>query len=208
MIISTYDDLIKMVESFIHRDDLTNLIPLFIETAETEIYNNEVQPLMIRDMEQVVTVVTSSSRYVDLPDNYESSRSVKLLIDGYDELRYMTPESIRKRDGTGRPLFFTISGNKVELDVTPDDSYSINILCYVRPDDLSEDNQTNSVLEKYPSIYLFGAVSEALTYAMDTEQAQLYNLRFINAIKGANKAQKKGRYGVAPTMNTDLVRIP
>lgn len=208
MTILTYDNLLKEVESYINRDDLTEKLPLFIAIAETEMYNNETQPLVVRDMESVITVVTSASRYVDLPDNYESSRSINIEIDGFCKLIYKTPEALNVKVGTGRPIFFTISGNRIELDILPDTSYSININCYVRPDDLSVSNQTNSVLTKYPNIYLFGAVSEAFTYAADLNLAQIYNLRFMNAIKGANKSQKRGRYGAAPYMNTDLVRTP
>lgn len=202
MTLSTYDDLVKQIENWGHRDDLGVLIPDFIKLAETEIYNNQVAPLMIRDMESINEIITNGTRFLDLPDNYESSRSIRLSAD-YGEIRYQSPEQIRRCNFTGQPLFFTIIGNQIEFDRIPDSDYTLEIQCFVRPLDLSETNQTNSVLLKFPTIYLYGALTQLFAHSQDDQQAAKYNDLFFNAIKGANKSQKKGRYGPSPTLNLD-----
>jgi hypothetical protein len=57
-------------------------------------------------------------------------------------------------------------------------------------------------------VYLFGALAALFGYAVDTQQEALYINKFISAIRGANKADKKGRYGPAPAMSLTGVMTP
>ncbi len=207
MALSTYDELVKSVNDWGIRDDLNNQIPDFILIAETEMYNNELMPLKIRDMETISTLSTDGSRFLDLPDRFESMRSIRIVVDSGGEITYQTPERMVRQPYTGKPLFFTIIGDQVEFDRTPDQVYNVELQVYVRPLGLSETNQTNSVLTSYPNIYLFGALTEFFTRAQEDKQAQKYNIRFLNAIKGANKSQKKGRFGSAPSMSLECGNI-
>ncbi len=104
---------------------------------------------------------------------------------------------------TARPSFFTIIGNEIQFDRVPDSNYTIEFQYYRKAASLSITNQTNEILTSHPSIYLFGALTALFSYALDTEQQLKYNQMFISAIKGANKADKKGRYGPAPSMSLD-----
>ena len=67
--------------------------------------------------------------------------------------------------------------------------------------------QTNDILTNHPSIYLYGALAQVYAYAQDDQQLTKYIQLFIGAIKGANKADKKGRYGPAPSMSVDCGMI-
>lgn len=203
---TNYDELVKKVIKQSFRTDLGTEIADFIKLAEIEMYNNQNEALIVRDMETIQTTATSTGRFLALPDNYESSRSVRLTTD-YGELRYQTPEQIQRYQYTGQPRFFTIVGNEIEFDRVPDSNYTIEVQCYVRPTDLSVTNQTNTILTKYPNIYLYGALAQLYIYTQDDQQAVKYDNLFTNAIKGANKAQKKGRHGPAPSMNLDCGMI-
>lgn len=203
MSLSNYDELVKEIQDWGHRDDLSVKIPDFIKMSEIEMYNNQVEPLAIRDMETIQTVLSSTGKYISLPTNYESMRSIRFTNPSGGELRYQSPEQMKRQPYTGKPLFFTIVGNEIELDRVPDSDYEVEMQIFTRPDDLSEINQTNTVLDKFSTIYLYGALVQFFAYAQDDQQAGKYNELFINAIKGANKSQKKGRFGPAPSMNLD-----
>jgi hypothetical protein len=206
MALTNYDELVKAIETWGHRDDLNVLIPDFIKLTEVAMYNNSREPLAIRDMESIQTTTTDTGKYIALPDNYESARSVRLST-VYGEIRYRAPEQLTRLRDTGQPRFFTIIGNEIELDRTPDDEYTLEMQVYVRPDAISADNQTNSVLTNYPNIYLYGALTQFFAHAQDDQQAAKYESAFVGAIQGANKAQKKGRYGPAPSMGLDCGMI-
>ncbi len=201
--IADFDELVKEVIDWSHRDDLGTKIPLFIQLAENAMYSNSVNPLKVRQLETITTQLTTSN-LISLPTNYESMRSVRLVIDsGSGKLTYQAPEQMNRQTGTGRPLFFTIVGDQLEFSRTPDQSYTIEFQFYARADNLSPINQTNAILTNHPSIYLFGALAALFKFAQDTEQELSYSGQFLDSIAGANKADKKGRYGPAPSMSLE-----
>jgi len=201
MAITNFDELCKAVIKWSHREDLASLIPDFVMLAEDAMYNNDMEPLKLRSME-VTAEIATPTRIISLPADFESSRSTRLTID-YGQLVYVTPEALNSIGGTGRPNFFTIVGDTIEFDITPDTSYTLQIQYYRREPALTDANQTNTVLTNNPAVYLNGALYEAMLYAQDFDQQQVYRARFMSSIKGANKADKKGRYGNAPAVKID-----
>tara|TARA_R110002110_G_C13361597_1_gene709477 strand:- start:734 stop:1354 length:621 start_codon:yes stop_codon:yes gene_type:complete len=201
--LDTYDNLIKEIIDWSHRDDLGTKIPTFIQLSENAMYSNEIELLTVRSMEIVSTAVTEG-QYLALPPNFESARSVRLVTgDDGGELRFQAPEQMRKYVATGRPAFFTVVGNELQFDRLPDSGYTVEIQYYRKAEALSDLVQTNEILTSHPSIYLYGTLAQIYFYSQDQEQALKYTQLFISAIKGANKADKKGRYGPAPTMSID-----
>ena len=204
--LDSYDNLVKEIIDWSHREDLGVKIPDFIRLAENAMYSNEVAPLMIRSMEMISTAATAG-QYVALPDDFESARSVRLVTgDNGGQLVFQAPEQMFKQVASGRPNFFTIIGNEVQLDRVPDSGYTLEIQYFRKEPQLSSLVQTNAVLTNHPSIYLYGALAQVYFYLQDNEQAQKYTQLFISAVKGANKADKKGRYGPAPSMSLDYGR--
>tara|TARA_B110000902_G_C14285399_1_gene578519 strand:+ start:3260 stop:3880 length:621 start_codon:yes stop_codon:yes gene_type:complete len=201
--LDTYDNLVKEIIDWSHRDDLGVKVPDFIQLAENAMYSNEVEVLAIRGMEMTLTSATTG-QYVALPTDFESARSVRLVTgDNGGELRFQAPEQMRKQVATGKPTFFTIIGNDIQFDRVPDSAYTLEIQYYRKEPSLSTLVQTNAILTNHPSIYLYGALAQVYFFSQDEQQALKYTQLFISAIKGANKADKKGRYGPAPSMSID-----
>ena len=207
MALDTFDNLVKEVVDWSHRSDLGVKIPDFIQLAENAMYSNDIEVLTVRSMETISTALTAG-QYLSLPANFESARSIRLVTgDNGGELRFQAPEQMFKQVATGRPNFFTVIGNELQFDRVPDSDYTIEIQYYRKATPLSATVQTNEILTNHPSLYLFGALTAVFSYALDTEQQVKYNAMFISAIKGANKADKKGRYGPAPSMSIDCGMI-
>ena len=203
MALDTFDNLVKEIIDWSHRDDLGTKIPDFIQLAENAMYSNSVNPLKIRQLETITTQLTTADK-ITLHTNFESARSVRLILpEGGGELKFQAPEQMNREPTTGRPRFFTIIGNQLEFNRTPDSSYTIEFQFYARATNLSVTNQTNDILTNHPSVYLFGALSALFKFAQDTEQELSYSGQFIDSIKGANKADKRGRYGPAPAASLE-----
>ncbi len=203
MSLANYDDLVKSIVSWSHRKDINTLIPDFILLAETEIYNNELWQLEIRDMETISTAAVSG-RYLELPPGFEKARSVQLETGGgLVDVRFQAPEQLVRQSTTGQPRFFSVIGNEIEFDRVPDSAYDIQIQYYKKPNSLTEENQTNSVMTNHPNIYLFGALHQVFLYSEDDGEAMKYLAKMQSVIRGANKAAKKGRYGPAPYMTVE-----
>jgi hypothetical protein len=202
MAITTYDQLSKAIVDFSHRDDVLELIPTFIANTEQHMYDNETESLHLRSMEFISTSSTTG-KIIQLPPNFESSRSVRLVLDGYGELQFRTPEALNRRTGPARPLFFSIIGNNIEFDCVPDSEYTIEMQYFKKADPLTLANQTNEILTSHSNIYLFGALYEVADWERDYQERDSKKQRFINAIKGANRTDKRGRYGNAPAMSIE-----
>jgi hypothetical protein len=69
---------------------------------------------------------------------------------------------------------------------------------WAKPTPLSDANTTNTVLTNFPTIYLYGALWSLWQYYSEEEKAEYYYNKMINAVRGANKQDKGGRYGPAP----------
>jgi len=205
MALANYDDLVKSIVSWSHRKDILTLIPDFIKLAEVEMYNNEGWQLETRDMETVSTAPTSGL-YLELPPGFEKARSIQLETgNGLVDVKFQVPEQLPRRPGTGQPRFFSVIGNEIEFNVTPDTAYTIQIQYYKKPDPLTDANQTNNVMTNHPNIYLFGALHQLFLWAEDDAEMTKYFSKMQSVIRGANKAAKKARYGAAPYMRVEGV---
>lgn len=201
---NTYAQLLLDVEAWAHREDKNLLIPRFISLAESAMYENPVAPLLIRALEFTSTATTSGLTLA-MPEYFERARSLDLVLgDAKYNVKFKTPQQMRKLTGTGIPTEFTVIGTEIEFNVVPDNSYTVELQYYRKAAPLTATNQTNEVITNHYNIYLFGVLSELFSNALDTEQESRYKTKFYEAIRGANKAAKKGRYGPAPSASLQM----
>ena len=202
---SSLNELVRDVVTWSHRDDMDLLAPKFIKLAESAMYDNPKSPLLVRELEFISTTTATTSR-LTMPERFERIRSIGVMVNGEQrKLQYQAPQQLRKRSGKSIPTFYTVVGSVIELDVIPDNTYQVELQYFRKLIPLSETNQFNEILLNHYNIYLFGALSELFSHVLDVEQEQRYTAKFHAAIEGANKADKKGRYGVAPVMSVQGV---
>lgn len=205
MAITTFDELKQALLDFSHRDDVDLLLPQFISMAEQEMYANADEVLRVRSGEIRSTSTTATGQYLALPEDFQSMRALLLTAaDAKCPVTQKAPTQMQRQTGTGQPTAFAIT-SQLEFDRVPDTEYPIEIQYYATAAPLSVTVTTNTVLDNFPNVYLFGALWALFEYAMDEQQAQKYYARFIRAIKGANKKDKQGRYGPAPAMTANRV---
>lgn len=199
MALSNYAELKQSIINWSHRDDIDLLVDDFISLGETEIYQNGEEPLRVRSMETRATALAdTASRYLALPDGYIQMRRLRLEINSNsNDVKYQTPEEMRIIQGGGLPTFFTVT-SQVEFNKTPDAAYTVEMQYHKKLTLLDSGNTTNAILTQYPTIYLFSALWALFEYTEEEQLAQKYYIRMINAIKGANKQDRKGRYGSVP----------
>ena len=201
MAIDTYDNLFKTISKRIERGtSLDDEINDFIELAEIEMLSNPVESLKISEAERISTALTDvSTRYLALPTDFQKSRNFRVTLNGGEHnLEFRTPEQLVIRSGTGTPCFFTIQGNELAFDVLPEEAYTVTFDYFAKFTPLTVTNQTNIVLDKYPNVYLFGALGQAFLRAQDTEQYIIYTDRFAVAIESANLSELEVRNGNQP----------
>ncbi|MEE9580159.1 MAG: hypothetical protein V3V74_02440 [Nitrosomonadaceae bacterium] len=187
MALDTYSNLKAAIIEWSSRSNLAALLDDFIDLAETEMWKT----LRIRDMETSAGI-TVTGRTAALPALYVAPRSI-IHVSGGRERRIdmVAPQSQKIRSGAGSPANFTIR-DAVEADRTITGTLTLEYYTSLTP--LSSSNTSNGVLARFPDIYLFGSLSQVFGYAQDTEEEVKWLGKFEQAILGANKQDRDGRY--------------
>lgn len=191
----TYATLQTTVMDYLDRDDLSTVVPTFIELAEAKFKRK----LRHWKMEQRATADTvASQRTLDLPSNFLEMRSLKRNSDPTVVLEHITPAIADAYvSGTGAPLWFHISGQEIHFEPTPDGVYQIE-MNYYEFDPLSGTTTTNWLLEDHPDIYLYGTLLEAEAYLMNDPRLQIWKMAFDQALLDLNKEARVTRMAGAP----------
>ena len=174
------------VSQWMNRDDLSSVIPQFIQFAEKQIK----QKLRIREMIQYTTVTIADAQVTPLsgwPTDFVEVIQAQLWNTTRDLLQYLSPAALLAFDdgssgNQGAPKYFSIINNAgiEQFTIRPaadTDALSGNgtiQLTYYAFSDLSSDSDTNIILTKHPEIYLYHALSNSSSYLVDDQRVALW----------------------------------
>lgn len=196
MTLSNYDELRASIAGWLHRDDLTDVIPDFIKGAEQLINYGAVDTPALRVAEMETTATVSLASGVGtLPSGFLSARRVRSMTSPARVLEAVTPEWASERfpsAGAGDPAFFTIIGSSIQ--VYPATSSNLSITYYSAVPPLAS-NSTNWLLTKAPMIYLYGSLIHSAPYLGDDGRAQTWGSLYRNAVSGLSASDIRGRFG-------------
>jgi hypothetical protein len=204
--ISDYSSLQAAVIEYLARDQDTALIariPTFIQLAEAK-FNRQ---LFVRQMEQrstaVVDAASSEPEFISLPGDFQSMRRVRLSnVAGKPCLEFKSGTQIDEyRFGTsnvaGRPRYFTVFGDEIELAPTPDAAYTLEMVYRKNIPPLAS-NDPNWMLVLAPDLYLYGALLEASPYIKEDARIQTWGLGFTTALSDLNNLGLTSTFNAGP----------
>ena len=145
MAITTYAELQSAVADWLNRDDLTSVIPNFIELAEADLTRN------LRHRKMIVRADANlNAEYTQTPSDWFQTQSLILETDPVTKLEYLTPEALNAKRAysvaVGKPLFFTMIGTEIQVYPPPDGTYMAEIVYYAEIPALTDSNTTNWLL--------------------------------------------------------------
>jgi len=165
--ITDYASLQTAVANWLHRTDLTALIPDFIALAEGQLSAD----IVARPMDTRTNLTaTAGNAYVTLPTDMLEMRRLKLVTDPVFVLTYKSPDQIDEDYPTaqvGKPDSFAIIGSQIQLAPIPDTAYSIECTYRQRIPALSATNTTNWLLTGFPNVYLYATLWAAQPFIMN-----------------------------------------
>lgn len=176
------------IAAWLHRSDLTSVIPDFIANAEAIMSAK----LKSRSMENRATLTaTAGNAYVALPtDMVEARRLVFTSSDPNYTLRYVTPDELTKlypfASQQGIPQEWTVIGPNAQFGPVPSSAYTFELTYLQRIPALSGSNTTNWVLTSNPNVYLYGALAEACNYIRDPDSAATFAQMFATGMEAIN----------------------
>ena len=193
MPINSYADLKTAVASYLQRGDLTAMIPQFIAMAESDIQAD------IADLPELLVHATATTAagnpLVDtlnmyaLRDAWVSGERVHIAMPGM-----MTTTST----STGCPQAIAIEGaSAIRVYPTPDAAYAIDILYVpvISPTLAGgepSDTATNWILQRHPSVYLYGACLHASAYIEEAGKVAAWQSGYNAAIERMRGANRQG----------------
>ena len=191
--LSTYQELQDTIREWIARNELEDKVQTFIKLFETDaILDNR-----IRDTKRIAialdgSVLTDNS--VDLPADFQEVGSWSLEGSEYRlPLTAMGQEGDVRTDDVsslGAPRGFLIMPGYFGADQVPrarlypaiSGSYNSNLIYRATITPLSSTNTTNWLLNKYPALYLYGALAETAPYLRDDSRLPVWEAKKENLI--------------------------
>lgn len=203
MTITTYATLQSEIASWLNRDDLSSIIPTFIQFVESDVNSR------LRHQKMVIRAqATSNQEYVQLPGDWLEAINIH-IIDGAQPLSYVTlneADRINKQQIVTQPSFYSIMDDALEIIPAPASNIDIEMIYYGKIPALSNQNTSNWLLVKAPDLYLYGSLVHAAPYLLDDQRvglfANMYNSRLEALALESDKAVHSGGPLVARTRKT------
>jgi len=198
MSLSTYSDLKTSVANYLARTDLTDQIPDFIGLAERRM-RREVR---IRQMlSSTELTATSGNNKVSMPADFLEARDFVVVGNPTQPLNYVSPSALSRNavsSTSGKPTEYTILANQFQLSPAPDFAYTLNLLYYVSPDFLSDENTSNVFLANVPDMLLYATLIEAEPYLMNDARLPTWVSMYERASASVDKSNETGQYSGVP----------
>jgi hypothetical protein len=172
--LTSYTALKSSVADWLNRDDLTSVIPDFISLAEAQMERRLPTQKMVKRSNATIDTPFSA-----LPSDFLSLKSLVLTSTApVQPLVFLTEDELDAKKWiyrtTGKPQYFSLIGNQVEVLPAPDTGYTAELTYVATLAKLSDSNASNWVLERHPDVYLYGALLQASPYLRDDERISVW----------------------------------
>jgi hypothetical protein len=173
--IKDYGTLKIVVEAYTHRNDQTDNIPQFIQSAESRI-NSDLDDEAMES--RASYTIPAGERFVTLPSDMRKLMNVQIAVSG--GVKPLLPLSLLQMDAlhsnliAGVPDHYAITGDQMEVrDIVGEDT-DMEIYYQYRLEGFSDDEDTNGILTKYPNIYLYASLIEYLIFVQGEERMPVF----------------------------------
>lgn len=201
MAMGTYTALLEAVANWLNRTDLSSRIPEFIAMAEAR---------MNRDKRlRVIDAITrdtlgASAQFTTLPTDFAQMVNIERTDTPVDALTALTPQqmdAIRAQTPTGKPRYYCVIGNELELVPVPSVAESLGIIYYRRITTLDAVSRpTNWLLDAAPDIYLYAILTEASPYLHEDERAATWQAMYDQRCNEYAASSEQDQFGGAPLL--------
>ncbi len=198
----------QSVDSWLLRDDVAvsnSEFPQILLLAESEI------AVDVRCVAQEVsTSLVFTGRSADLPADYMQERN-PFIDDNIRKIVYMTPKALRESSAwTGRVgAAYTLEGgggtppdDRVKMVIGSAASVSepltIEVNYYKRFTGMSDDADTNWLLQNHFNVYLYGTLRAAAEFIQEDALEDRFAAKYDNAITKLTVQENRKRYSAMP----------
>lgn len=166
------------IASWLKRDDLAANIPDFIAVYEAQMnreLNNMNPPhhALTQTISGTFAETGESPFRIALPTGYKGTKRFQVLDGGnYRTLTYKTPQQMAHYNYTGKPRYYTIIGNYIEVATSPNDDTPYTWE-YIAPMP-SITAGSNWMIENAPDAYLYGSLIHSAPFLKNDGRIQTW----------------------------------
>ena len=208
--ITNYGELKTEIANFINRSDLTSEIPTFIQMAERRIFDDYRTRFLVSEVKQELVPPDEDTIYseIPVPSDWLETKAVYYGSDPLDRVSHHNILAERVNQGT--PRMFARLGDELLIAPLPQVSQTVTHWYWADYSGaLVDDTDTNPVLTKFPSVYLYGSLLETATFIsigdQDAEEklvvwGKMYDKHLQDAYERYKRGEKTGsRYRTGST---------
>lgn len=189
----TYATLKTDIANYLHRTDLTSVIPTFISLAESYMFRE----LDIRETE-ISVAGTTTSGYGTLPSDFGSLSKISVTYNGAARLLDYAPQSWVPTDADAYPKYYALETGQLRIYGASDgQAYTL----YYKPviPALSDTQTTNWLLDNAADLYLYCSCLEGAKYVRDMAETQKLQGLIPGILDSVRRlAERKGQPSSAP----------
>lgn len=191
---TTYAELKTEIADFLNRDDITSVIPTFIKLAEAG-FNRDIRHF---EMESRQTADVDD-RFLTRPSDWLETIRMNTTGNGTRTLELMSAHSMQDKrfsttDTSGDPAYYAHVDGKFELFPTPNSSVNIELLYVKKIPALSDSNTTNWLLNRYPDLYLYGALVHSAPYLQEDTRVGMFTQVYKELANAVNTESDKAKW--------------
>lgn len=195
--ITDYGSLKAHLADTLNRDDLTSVIPQFVEFAMADLNRKlRVRQQMVRAQGDVF----SGNDKIRLPANFLAMRNIQVNSDPVRGLEYATPERMDELrqsyngGANGEPVYYTVMGDNIFVVPTPDGTYQLEIGYYRDIPTLTSDSDTNFLITDHPDLITYGSLMHSAPYLQDDSRLQVWATLYSTALEATMEANKRALF--------------
>lgn len=193
----SYQTLQDDIAAFLDNQDVIDKIPTFIRLCEARINRT----IRTRQME-FRAIAQIDRQFSTLPSDFMEMRNIQINSDPVIALEYVTPQEadkIRARRLQGKPQFFSVVANRLELIPPPQEPYNVEMVYFAKVPELGGTTLTNWLLERHYDVYLYGSLVQGALYLKDDPGS--WATLFDSALEEIKVEDQRGQFhGTTPQM--------
>ena len=186
MALATYTNLKAAIATWIDYSTLTTEIVDFVTLAEKRIKRD------IRDRKMIAratATLLTTGRYIAVPSDFVAVKQFQLNTDPQRTLQFVDEDTINLHHSStsGKPYYFTITGDEFQFEKTPDSAYTAEITYYKYNELVATTNETNELFPYYSELFLHASLVEAYRFLMDNENMMAHDQLYRQYLEDAKQ---------------------
>lgn len=184
----TYATLQTDIASYLHRTDLTAVIPTFISRAETSLFRE----LGIKGTETSASGVTAAD-YLTLPADFSTLTKLSMTYNGAARLLDYAPQAYIPTASNAQGLYYTLENGKIRIyGAGTGAAYTLYYIPTIPA--LSSSQTTNWLLDNAPDLYLYASSLEGAKYVRNVAEVQYLSGLVPSLLDSVRRAaERKGQ---------------